>query len=104
MDQPASDRTWVLPALFFCVFGIVAMVLTRVVPAPLRELDYMIIGSVSVLAGLVAVFILVNRTIKRPVILPADDIPTPAAAKPVKPRRRNSTSILDLNGEPENEK
>jgi hypothetical protein len=84
-----------LPTLFFCVFGIVAMALTKVVPAPLRELDYMIIGSVSVLAGLLAVFALVHRTMERPVLPRGDE------AKP-KPRRRHSTSILDLNGGPDN--
>jgi Na+/melibiose symporter-like transporter len=95
MDQPASGRFWMLPTLFVCVFGIVAMALTKMVPSPLRELDYMIIGSVSVLAGLLAVFVLVNRTMERPVLPPADEV------KP-KPRRRHSTSILDLNGGPDN--
>jgi hypothetical protein len=91
-----------LPTLFLCVFGIVAIALTKVFPAPLRELDYMIIGSLSVLAALLAVFVLINRTIKRPVILPGDDDPASIAANPVKPRRRHSTSILDLNDGPEN--
>ncbi len=95
MDQPASSRPWMLPTLFFCVFGIVAMALTKVVPAPLRELDYMIIGSVSVLVGLLAVFAIAHRTIERPILPPADE------SKPT-PRRRHSTSILDLNGGPDN--
>jgi len=64
MDQPVSGRF--------------AMALTKVVPAPLREVDYMIIGSVSALAGLLA-----------------------GEVKP-KPRRHDSTSILDQNGGSDN--
>jgi hypothetical protein len=83
-----------LPTLFVCVFGIITMVLTKVVPPPLRELDYLIIGSVSVLAAMLAVFVVAHRTMERPV-LPLADEPRPT------PRRRNSTSILDLNGGPD---
>ena len=42
-------RLLALPGLFICTFGASAMILMRVVPGPLKELDYMVIGTVSAL-------------------------------------------------------
>ena len=68
MDEPennaGSARLLALPALFLCVFGVSAMILTRVVPGPLKELDYMVIGTVAVMAGILAVFAMVIRSAK----------------------------------------
>ena len=68
MDEPerhaGSGRLIALPALFFCVFGVSAAILSRVVPGPLKELDYMVIGTVAVMVGLLAVFAMVIRSTK----------------------------------------
>jgi hypothetical protein len=45
-----------------CVFGITAIALLKVVPAPFKGLDYMVIGTMSVMAALLAVFLLVTQT------------------------------------------
>lgn len=63
-NNTGSGRLLALPALFLCVFGVSVMVLTRVVPGPLKELDYMVIGTVAVMVGLLAVFVLIIRSTK----------------------------------------
>jgi len=45
-----------------CVFGITAIALLKVIPAPFKGLDYMVIGTMSVMAALLAVFLLVTQT------------------------------------------
>ena len=91
-DGSGTARFFVLPALFLCVFGGLVVLLMQVVPGPLKELDYMVIGTVSVMIGLLVVFFVAARTAK------AGDLffkPAAAGAKPK--RRRHSTAILDLN-------
>jgi hypothetical protein len=92
-DGSGSVRLFLLPGLFLCVFGVLVMVLMQLVPGPLKELDYMVIGTVSVMIGLLVVFFVAARTAK------SGDLffraPVPGRRKP-KPRRKG-TSILDLN-------
>lgn len=57
MQQTPSARLWLLPALALCVFGVMVAVLLRVVPGPHGELDYLVIGTVSVMASLLLVFL-----------------------------------------------
>jgi hypothetical protein len=92
MEEPENNagagRLFALPALFLCVFGASAMILTRVVPGPLKELDYMVIGTVAVMLGLLAVFAMVIRSTKS-----GDQL---FGKKKKTARKRKGTSILDL--------
>ena len=40
-----------------CIFVVVAAVLWRVMPGPLKESDYMVIGSVATLVSLLLLFL-----------------------------------------------
>lgn len=55
-------RAWVLVLAGICVFAIVAVVLLRVMPAPLRDADYLVIGSVATLISLLTVFLVIITT------------------------------------------
>jgi hypothetical protein len=91
-EASGPARLLVLPALFLCVFGILVIVLMQLVPGPLKELDYMVIGTVSVMVGLLVVFFVAARTAK------SGDLffrPSVAGRRKPKPRRKG-TSILDL--------
>jgi hypothetical protein len=58
-------RGLMLGAAALCVFVVVAGVLLMVMPAPLKESDYMVIGSVATLVALGVVFlVLVSTTMK----------------------------------------
>jgi hypothetical protein len=52
----------VLAAL--CVFVVVAFVMLKVMPAPLHDSDYMVIGSVATLAALAVIFTVLISTTK----------------------------------------
>jgi hypothetical protein len=48
-----------------CVFVVVAATLLRLMPGPLRESDYLVIGSVATLVALLVLFLaLVSTTLK----------------------------------------
>ena len=51
-----------LAGLGLCIFGISVALLLRVVPPPLRELDYFMIGTVSVMAAVLLVFLVGAKT------------------------------------------
>jgi hypothetical protein len=54
-----------LTGLAFCVFVVVSAVMYKLMPAPLKESDYLVIGSVATLMALGAVFaLLVSTTMK----------------------------------------
>jgi uncharacterized membrane protein HdeD (DUF308 family) len=53
----SASRMIALIALALCVFGISAICLLQTVPGPYNGLDYMVIGTVSVMAGLLAIFV-----------------------------------------------
>jgi hypothetical protein len=48
-----------------CVFVVVAAIMLRLMPGPLRESDYLVIGSVATLVALLVLFLaLVSTTLK----------------------------------------
>jgi len=58
-------RGLTLGALGVCVFVVVAAVMLKLMPAPLKESDYMVIGSVATLVSLGVVFaVLISTTMK----------------------------------------
>jgi len=58
-------RGLMLGGLAVCVFVVVAILMLKFMPAPLKKSDYMVIGSVATLLALGAVFlVLVSTTLK----------------------------------------
>jgi len=58
-------RAVLLSLAVLCVFGLVAAVLMKLMPGPLKESDYMVIGSVATLVSLLVLFLaLVSTTMK----------------------------------------
>jgi hypothetical protein len=58
-------RGLMLGALAVCVFVVVAAVMLKLMPAPFKESDYMVIGSVSTLVALGVLFlVLISTTMK----------------------------------------
>jgi hypothetical protein len=55
-------RGLLLALAAICVFVVVAAVLLRMIPAPLKESDYMIIGSVATLVALLVLFLVLIST------------------------------------------
>ena len=49
-------KTLVLVLGVLCVFGVVAAIMLKVMPAPLKDSDYLVIGSVATLVALLALF------------------------------------------------
>jgi hypothetical protein len=50
-----------------CVFGVVAAVMIEVMPAPLKDSDYLVIGSVATLVSLLVMFlVLISTRLKSP--------------------------------------
>ena len=45
-----------------CVFVVIAAVMLKLMPAPLKEFDYMVIGSVATLASLAVMFLVLIST------------------------------------------
>jgi drug/metabolite transporter (DMT)-like permease len=45
-----------------CVFGIATAVMVRLMPPPLKETDYLVIGSVATLAALLVMFLTLMAT------------------------------------------
>jgi multisubunit Na+/H+ antiporter MnhB subunit len=58
------SRSWMLGLAGVCVFAIVAVVMVNVMPAPLKESDYMVAGTVATLASLLVLFLAVISTAK----------------------------------------
>jgi len=52
-------RGWVLGLAGVCVFAIVAGVMLAVMPAPLKDSDYMVVGTVATLVALLVMFLVV---------------------------------------------
>jgi len=58
-------RGLMLGAAALCVFVVVAALMLKLMPAPLKESDYMVIGSVATLVALGVLFlVLVSTTLK----------------------------------------
>ena len=45
-----------------CVFGVSALVMTKLMPAPLKDSDYLVIGSVATLVSLLVMFLVLIST------------------------------------------
>ena len=54
-----------LTAAAICVFVVVAMILWKVMPGPLKESDYLVIGSVATLVALLLLFLVWVSTAMR---------------------------------------
>jgi Na+/melibiose symporter-like transporter len=62
-----ASRAWMLVGFAIALFGISIIVLMRVLPGPHTERDYFIIGCLSTLVALFALFLIVIKTwIKAP--------------------------------------
>ena len=58
-------RGLMLAAAALCVFVVVAALMWKLMPGPLKESDYMVIGSVATLVALGVLFlVLVSTTLK----------------------------------------
>ncbi len=59
-------RRWLILVLAaVCVFVVVAAVMIKLMPTPLKDSDYLLIGSVSTLLALLSVFlVLISTTLK----------------------------------------
>jgi hypothetical protein len=58
-------RALLLSLAVLCVFGVVAALLLKFTPGPLKESDYMVIGSVATLVSLLVLFLaLVSTNLK----------------------------------------
>jgi hypothetical protein len=59
-------RRWlILVPLAACVFAVVSAIMIKLMPTPLKDSDYLLIGSVSTLLALFAVFlVLISTTLK----------------------------------------
>lgn len=50
-----------------CVFGVAAVVMLKLMPAPLKDSDYLVIGSVATLVSLLVMFlVLISTRLKSP--------------------------------------
>lgn len=59
-----TTRVWVLALAGLCVFGVVAFVMLQMTPGPLKESDYLVIGSVATLVALLILFLVLISTAK----------------------------------------
>jgi hypothetical protein len=58
-------RTLVLVSGVLCVFVVVAAIMLKVMPAPLKDSDFLVIGSVATLVSLLTLFFgLVSTSLK----------------------------------------
>ena len=58
-------KSLVLVLGVLCVFGVVAAIMIKVMPAPLKDSDFLVIGSVATLVSLLALFFgLVSTSLK----------------------------------------
>jgi hypothetical protein len=51
------QRGLILAAAALCIFVVVAAILLKLMPGPLKESDYMVIGSVATLVSLLLLFL-----------------------------------------------
>jgi hypothetical protein len=57
-------RALTLGLLAVCIFVVVAAVMMKLMPAPLKEFDFMLIGSVATLVSLLVLFLTMLSTTK----------------------------------------
>ena len=58
MDTPKLVKLIAVPAAGLGVFVLAALVLMRILPQPHRSLDYLVIGTGSVMVALLVLFLL----------------------------------------------
>ena len=59
------QRILILILAGLCIFTVVAAIMIKVMPAPLKESDFMVIGSVATLVALLVLFlVLISTTMK----------------------------------------
>jgi len=59
------QRTLLLALGTFAIFAVVAWILIGFMPGPMKDSDYLVVGSVSTLAALAALFlVLISTTMK----------------------------------------
>jgi hypothetical protein len=59
------QRILILTLAGLCIFTVVAAIMIKVMPAPLKESDFMVIGSVATLVALLVLFlVLISTTMK----------------------------------------
>lgn len=64
--QVGGKNVGVLLGIVVAVYAIAAIVLLKVIPAPRRDVDYMVAGSIATLVALLVVFLLLLTTSPRP--------------------------------------
>jgi hypothetical protein len=57
-------RPVMLAGAALCIFVVVALVMLAVMPAPLKESDYLIVGSVATIVALLVLFLVTVSTSK----------------------------------------
>ncbi len=60
--QSAAARASMLGAGILFVFAAVAAILLRVMPGPLRQLDYLVIGAIATFTALLLLFVILTTT------------------------------------------
>lgn len=55
--MPAAARIAILATAALIIFGVVAAILLKLIPGPLRAVDYLVIGVISTMAALAGVFV-----------------------------------------------
>ena len=55
-------RALLLGSAAICVFVVVAAIMTKLMPDPLKESDYLVIGSVATLVSLLVLFVVLLST------------------------------------------
>ena len=63
-------RTTTLALGLVVVFGLTVAVLLAVMPGPHKPTDYLVIGAIATLLCLLLLFVLLMKTVKRPVRKP----------------------------------
>jgi len=59
------QRVFTLALVGLCVFVVAAAIMIKLMPSPLKDSDYLLIGSVATLLGLLALFLaLISTTLK----------------------------------------
>jgi len=59
------QRTLLLALGTFAIFAVVSLIMIRFMPGPMKNSDYLVVGSVSTLAALAALFlVLISTTMK----------------------------------------
>ena len=60
-------RFLILGLAALCVFAVTAAIMLKLMPSPLKDSDYLLIGSVATLVALLALFLaLISTTLKSP--------------------------------------